>query len=275
MERREDAVTGQGVDEGQGWEPLHPGPASHRRSARVDKWPLETPGRMPDAGDLAGRHAVAPWVDWRSALYVVVLGFVCLFLAPRTNFWWIAPVLGALVPLALAVRHRPALPPGSADERKAKEGEVLDVLAEHGEVTPAAVAMRTSLTVDEATRMLNGLAGSGALQVRVQDGMIVLYALPDRDRRPEHSGPSGPSGPEPGGGHAPHPVAQPLDDPLSEREVEVLTLLASGRTNAEIARDLFVAVSMVKSHVSNIYRKLDATNRAEAVTRARELRLLH
>jgi ATP/maltotriose-dependent transcriptional regulator MalT len=54
----------------------------------------------------------------------------------------------------------------------------------------------------------------------------------------------------------------------------VLALLASGRTNAEIARDLFVALGTVKSHVNNIYRKLGASNRAEAVSKAREMRLL-
>ena len=61
---------------------------------------------------------------------------------------------------------------------------------------------------------------------------------------------------------------------MSERELEVLALLASGRTNAEIAKELFVALGTVKSHINNIYRKLEATNRAEAVTRARNINLL-
>jgi ATP/maltotriose-dependent transcriptional regulator MalT len=65
-----------------------------------------------------------------------------------------------------------------------------------------------------------------------------------------------------------------LSEPLSERELEVLALLASGRTNAEIARDLYVAVGTVKSHSGNIYRKLEASNRTEAVSRAREMNLL-
>jgi ATP/maltotriose-dependent transcriptional regulator MalT len=72
----------------------------------------------------------------------------------------------------------------------------------------------------------------------------------------------------------PRPGAQQLDDPLSERELEVLELLASGHTNAEIARALFVAIGTVKSHTGNIYRKLDAKNRVEALGRARELKLL-
>jgi DNA-binding CsgD family transcriptional regulator len=61
---------------------------------------------------------------------------------------------------------------------------------------------------------------------------------------------------------------------LSERELEVLNLLASGKTNSEGARDLFVSVGTVKSHTGNIYRKLDARNRAEALARARELGLI-
>ena len=65
-----------------------------------------------------------------------------------------------------------------------------------------------------------------------------------------------------------------LEDPLSERELEVLSILASGKTNSEAAGDLFVSVGTVKSHTGNIYRKLGARNRAEALNRARELGLI-
>lgn len=61
---------------------------------------------------------------------------------------------------------------------------------------------------------------------------------------------------------------------LSERETEVLTLLATGQTNAEVASALFISVGTVKSHSANIYRKLEAKNRTEAVARAREIGLL-
>ena len=54
----------------------------------------------------------------------------------------------------------------------------------------------------------------------------------------------------------------------------MLRLLASVKTNAEAARDLFVSVGTVKSHTGNIYRKLGARNRAQALARARELELL-
>ncbi len=66
----------------------------------------------------------------------------------------------------------------------------------------------------------------------------------------------------------------PLAEPLSERELEVLTLLDSGHSNKEIAKDLFVAVGTVKTHTNNIYRKLGVRNRAEALAKARSLALL-
>jgi LuxR family transcriptional regulator, maltose regulon positive regulatory protein len=65
-----------------------------------------------------------------------------------------------------------------------------------------------------------------------------------------------------------------LVEPLSERELEVLRLLAEGRDNAEIARALVVAVSTIKSHVNHIFGKLGVGNRLEAVLRARQLNLL-
>jgi LuxR family maltose regulon positive regulatory protein len=65
-----------------------------------------------------------------------------------------------------------------------------------------------------------------------------------------------------------------LREPLSARELEVLSLIATGASNREIADKLFLAVSTVKKHVSNILSKLNAASRTQAVAEARELGLL-
>ena len=65
-----------------------------------------------------------------------------------------------------------------------------------------------------------------------------------------------------------------LIEPLSSREREVLSLMALGRTNQDIARQLVVAPGTIKAHAASIYRKLDVANRTEAIARARELGLL-
>jgi DNA-binding NarL/FixJ family response regulator len=65
-----------------------------------------------------------------------------------------------------------------------------------------------------------------------------------------------------------------LPEPLTEREMEVLHLLAQGKTNKEIAAELVVTERTVKFHVSSILRKLNASNRTEAVTLAHQLGLI-
>jgi LuxR family maltose regulon positive regulatory protein len=65
-----------------------------------------------------------------------------------------------------------------------------------------------------------------------------------------------------------------LVEPLSEREIEVLRLLVAGLSNREIAGKLVLSLGTVKTHIHNIYGKLGARNRAEAIARTRELELL-
>jgi LuxR family maltose regulon positive regulatory protein len=65
-----------------------------------------------------------------------------------------------------------------------------------------------------------------------------------------------------------------LAEPLSERELEVLALIAAGESNREIAARLFVSISTVKTHINNLYRKLGARGRTRAAARAKELGLL-
>jgi DNA-binding NarL/FixJ family response regulator len=74
-----------------------------------------------------------------------------------------------------------------------------------------------------------------------------------------------PAAPAPTGG---------LAEPLSEREVEILKLVAGGASNKEIAAQLFLAEGTVKNHVTNILGKLGVAGRLQAANRARELGLL-
>jgi ATP/maltotriose-dependent transcriptional regulator MalT len=60
----------------------------------------------------------------------------------------------------------------------------------------------------------------------------------------------------------------------SERELEVLALIAAGKSNKEIASKLFVSMATVKTHTNNLYRKLGVRSRTQAVARAREIGVL-
>jgi LuxR family maltose regulon positive regulatory protein len=66
-------------------------------------------------------------------------------------------------------------------------------------------------------------------------------------------------------------AAGQLPEPLSERELEVLGLIAAGESNTQLAGRLFISASTVKTHINNLYRKLGAHSRTRAVARARSL----
>ncbi|WP_420387744.1 response regulator transcription factor [Roseivirga sp.] len=61
---------------------------------------------------------------------------------------------------------------------------------------------------------------------------------------------------------------------LTEREMEVLQLIAEGYSNGEIGDRLFLSENTIKTHVSNLFVKLDVKRRTQAVTRAKELRII-
>ncbi len=75
-------------------------------------------------------------------------------------------------------------------------------------------------------------------------------------------------------GQPPTPPAERLAEPLTERERQVLRLVAEGLKNQEIADRLVITRGTVRIHVNNIYRKLDVNNRVQAVARGRALSLL-
>jgi LuxR family transcriptional regulator, maltose regulon positive regulatory protein len=71
-----------------------------------------------------------------------------------------------------------------------------------------------------------------------------------------------------------HPAPVLVVEPLTERELEVLTHVSGMLNTAEVASEMYISVNTVKTHLRNIYRKLSAEHRNEAVRRARQLQLI-
>jgi DNA-binding CsgD family transcriptional regulator len=254
----------------------------------------ETPGAGPtgperptgNAGTVSplfGRGAILAMLVWGIAVLGVTGGIA---IAGTTPLWPLLPVLGAAVPLMfvfLAVQHaknqgealrvHQTLAALTSDDRA--EREVLGELLQSDGLTPARAASRTSLSLSQASEVLERLAGKGHLDVAARDGNLV-YALRDGNSRSSDATGAVAGTPEPceEGRPEPPPSVVPPIEPLSERELEVMRLLASGRTNREISHELYVSHGTTKAHTANIYRKLDAHNRAEMINRAKTLGLL-
>ncbi|MBO0779977.1 MAG: hypothetical protein J2P37_14230, partial [Ktedonobacteraceae bacterium] len=97
-------------------------------------------------------------------------------------------------------------------------------------------------------------AASPAYVQRIQDAILPIRGIAADPKRPA--------------------ARQPLLEPLSPRELEVLQLMAPGSSNQQIAQQLVISLHTVKLHVKHILAKLMVSNRTQAVTRARELHLL-
>jgi DNA-binding CsgD family transcriptional regulator len=207
-------------------------------------------------------------------LFVSVAFVIDRGLADVGIVWLAVFGIGVVAPVLLLRQINRAIEAHEESRRptpgaREKEKELLEALEEGGEITPATAAMRTSLTVDEASKMLGELARKGHLEVQMEEG-IMAYSLGELRRQALPGGDLTSSITQSGANGA----STRLEDPLSERELEVLSLLATGKTTSEVAGDLFISVGTVKSHTGNIYRKLGAKNRAEALARARELGLI-
>jgi LuxR family maltose regulon positive regulatory protein len=143
-----------------------------------------------------------------------------------------------------------------------------------GDAEQALLALTECLTLAEPEGYVRLFLDEGwPVQMLLAQGLAHAGAGPVRDhalRLLAHWG-----GPPPvTAAQAKAPPTADLVEPLSQRELEVLHLLALGRTNQEIARQLVVAPGTVKAHAATIYRKLDVANRTEAVARARQLGIL-
>ena len=115
--------------------------------------------------------------------------------------------------------------------------------------------------VDEGPPMARLLYEAAARGIAPEYARRLLEAFPVAE--PAQTGPSRTLAPQ-----------SELFEPLSERELEVLQLIAAGLTNPEISSRLFLALNTVKAHTRNIYGKLNVHSRTQAIVRAQELGLL-
>lgn len=146
----------------------------------------------------------------------------------------------------------------------------LQALALHskGETIQAASALEQALTLAEPEGYLRFFAGENKsiseLLPKIKNGNLQQYPKRILAELTPHNNLLS----------FQHNSIQPLIDPLSERELEVLRLIERGLSNNEICETLFVALSTVKGHNLRIFTKLQAKSRTEAVAKARELGLL-
>jgi LuxR family maltose regulon positive regulatory protein len=142
----------------------------------------------------------------------------------------------------------------------------------HGEKTKAAQLLDDALALAEPGGFIRTFVDEGPPMARLLYEALsrgiaadhvrrLLAAFPIADE--EHSDPSR------------SPVSESdLVEPLSEREVEVLQLIAEGLTNQQVATRLYLSMHTVKAHARNIYRKLAVRNRTQAVAKGRTLGVL-
>lgn len=152
--------------------------------------------------------------------------------------------------------------------RSVIEGKILQALAfdAQGNDQHALDAIKEALLLSEQ---------DGFIRLFVDEGQPLaklLYKAAEVGCSPEYAGQL--LGAFPTRGYPDPPTSSKLIEPLSARETEILTLIAKGLTNQEIANQLVISLRTVKWHTSNIYGKLEVKNRTEAAAQGRELGIL-
>jgi LuxR family maltose regulon positive regulatory protein len=166
--------------------------------------------------------------------------------------------------------------------KEAKEGgragsaiEILELQAlahqAHGDIPAALMPLHQALTLAEPEGYVRKFLDEGPLMAQLLREAAARGIMPDYIGKllavfeAEEQKNDGKSNLSP---------AQSLIEPLSQRELEVLQLIAQGLSNREISKRLFLALNTVKGHNQKIYSKLQVQSRTEAIARARELDLL-
>ena len=161
---------------------------------------------------------------------------------------------GEGVKLLAAIARHPTTPRSLVEQMQRKLSDDLSYLAP--DFLAASQALSVPIDLEAlASRLLPVLA-----QVRP---LVTSSPIPDSSQSlPTTAAP------------AESPLISPLVESLSERELELLRLLAAGLKNREIATQMVISVNTVKVHINNIYGKLGVSSRVQAVARAQELMLL-
>jgi LuxR family maltose regulon positive regulatory protein len=144
----------------------------------------------------------------------------------------------------------------------------------HGDIPAALAALTRALRLAEPEGYVRLFADEGPAMAQLLRESAARGILPDytgtllaacgAERQPST-------------GHAPaprFPAPQPLIEPLSQRELAVLRLLRTELSGPEIARELVIGLSTVRTYTKSIYSKLDVSSRRAAVKRAAELGLI-
>jgi LuxR family maltose regulon positive regulatory protein len=158
---------------------------------------------------------------------------------------------------------------------------VLQALAHHaqGDRPAALVPLERALTLAEPEGYVRLFLDEGSPMAQLLREAAVHKIMPDYTGKllagfEAAQQMSAGESPLPDGRGPSSPAAQPLIEPLSQREIEVLRLFTTDLSGPEIARELTIALSTVRTHTKSIYSKLNVKNRREAVQRATELDLM-
>ncbi len=142
-------------------------------------------------------------------------------------------------------------------------------------LTALALPSRAQEASDALVAALASAAPEGFGRLFIDEGPSLLPLLAQaRPAAPEFAGRLLAALSPDGRSDQPPPTPPTSPNPLSDREMDVLRLLNAGLSNREIADELTITVGTAKWHVHNIYEKLDARGRVQAIARARELNLL-